>query len=283
MGLSLSDIPGVNVVSDAAHGDWKGAAENAFTGGLYGPVSHAVGGVTAKGPPGVGGPAEDPSRLRFDPQTNMWVDPVTNTAYIDATGQQPIHDPHVSQQVAQNWQERQKFLNQGQADRGIINQAQAGQTGLASSLNNTINNPNATSVAGSQLTEGNDVNGRTQLALAAGQGGANAAAGRRQAAQNIGQAGAQLDQSQALLRADETAKAQGQLGQVYGNMANQGINLSGQDNQNAGNFASLSQSGAGGLENLNVQTQKDNQNMALGGLNGLSGAGQKLAMGGTNG
>lgn len=94
-------------------------------------------------------------------------------------------------------------------------QTYAGQQALADSLNNTINNPNAPSVARAQLGEGLDSITRNQLASAAGASGVNGANARLSAMGNSAGAGAQENQTQALLRAQEVANAQGNLSNVY--------------------------------------------------------------------
>jgi hypothetical protein len=91
----------------------------------------------------------------------------------------------------------------------------AGQNRLAGSLQNTIDNPNAPSVARTQLGEGLDAITRNQLAASAGSSGVNAANARLAAAGNSAAADAQQNQQQALIRAQEVANAQGNLSNVY--------------------------------------------------------------------
>ena len=229
--------------------------------------------------PGVGGPAADPSILQHDAQTNTWVDPVHHTVYTDSTGQHAIQDPNIAQQVVANFQQRNALLQQGQQAQAGVNAATAQQQGLAQSLNNTINNPNAPSVAGAQLTAGADQIGRNQLAMASGVGGPNAAAARRQAALNIGNEQSQLNQQQAQRRVGEVQGAQGQLGGVFSNLAGQGIQQYGQDLSGAATFSGQAGAGAGVNQGANLDAKKAS-NAAWGGfMNGLAGAGEKAAIG----
>jgi len=258
---------------------------NIGTLGAYGAITGRGGpfGGTA-GPSGVGGPAADPTKLMHDPVTGMYFDPTTGTSYMDPSGQNPIKDPNVAQQVSKNVQTSQAFLQQTGADRGMVTQAYNGETGLASSLNNTITNPNASSVAQTQLSSGMDALGRNQLSQAAGVGGPNAAAARRQASLNIGQQGADLVQAKAGVRANEVAGAQGNLATVLGNQASQGHNQYGTDVGAGGQFATLASGGAAQQQGdvLGVDTANRNrQAQGVGAaLNGASAVGAKVASGG---
>lgn len=110
---------------------------------------------------------------------------------------------------------QQNLLAQLAAYQARNAETYGGQQRLAGSLQNTIDNPNAPSVARAQLGEGLDSITRNQLAASAGSSGVNAANSRLAAMGNSANAGAQENQTQALLRAQEVANAQGNLSNVY--------------------------------------------------------------------
>lgn len=230
--------------------------------------------------PGVGGPAADPTKLIRDPSTGFYYDPTTGTSYTDPSGALPVKDPNVAQQVAHNYTVSNNLLNAGQEGADMLRSAYAGETGLANSLNNTINNPNASSVAQSQLTQGADNLARQQLGIASGVGGANAASARRQAAQNIGQIGMAGDQASAIVRAGEVGQAQGRLADVLNAQAGQGAQYYGQNLQGAGQFAGMAGQGASGHEARNLDQANADRAGWAGFVNGAAGAGQKALMGG---
>lgn len=239
----------------------------------YDKIAHPDGSPTV---PGVGGPAKNPAALVHDPQTGLFYDPTTGTSYTDPNGTQVVKDPNVAQQVAQNFNASRGFMNQLGKDSGMVDQAFQGQTSLAGSLNNTINDPNATSVAGTQLVAGQNDLARTQLAQASGVGGPNAAAARRQASINIGQSGADLNQQQALLRATEVNNAQGRLGQVLGQQADEGQSAYNTNAGAAGNFATIAAHGGAGNQDAALGLAKDKDKEWSGVLNGAVGGGTKM-------
>lgn len=257
---------------------------NLATLGAYGAITGNGGpfGNTA-GPSGVGGPAADPTKLVHDPATGMYFDPTTGTSYMDPTGQNPIKDPNVAQQVSQNVGIRNQYLGQQPQDRQMVTDAYGRETGLADSLNNTISNPNAPSVAQGQLTQGADMAASQQLANAAGVGGANAGAARRQASINLGSIGSDLAQSKALARANEIQNAQQGLAGVLGNQGSQGLSLNSSDTNAAHGFAALAQGGASDQQNAQLgvdAANKKRQSDYVAGLeNSVAGAGTKMAMG----
>lgn len=122
-----------------------------------------------------------------------------------------------------------------------IDQAQTGQDrgsqlALATALQNTISNPNASSVAQIQLQQATDRNIAQQGALLHSQPGISAALAARQAQLQGAQTQQATNQQTALLRAGEVANAQGQLGGVLQNVA-------GNDQTVAQNQAALTQQG----------------------------------------
>ncbi len=122
-------------------------------------------------------------------------------------------------------------------------------------------NGSVPSVAATQLRQGQDVNNADALAAGAGASGVNSVLARYQARQAQGEQAARLQQSSALLRAQEIAQATGQLQQLQGNMGQQSGNLYGanqdeflrllmakyaQDQQNAQRDTILGAAGLGG-------------------------------------
>jgi len=249
----------------------KRAGTAVATGGMseYIPLAqkayHGVQNATGYGPgkqqPGVGGPAADPSKLVRDPMTGAFVDPTTGTAYTDATGQTPVANPNVAQQVAQNNQTGRDFLGRLQQSDAEHRTAYQGQNKLLGQLDNTISNPNAPSVANTQLAINNDNNARQALGTAAGVQGPNAFAARRQALQAIAQGNTGTAQNAALLRAHEVANAQQQKGAVLGQQSALGNQRYGQDLAGAEGFAGLANTGQMGQQRMNQQQdEKDQEN-----------------------
>jgi hypothetical protein len=151
-------------------------------------------------------------------QPGVYVDSRTGQQYtIGADGQ-----PRVIQAQNLNNQTVTNSNNQTaeQAAAAQIQQQQqqtfAGQNKLAANLTDTITNPNAPSVALSQLGSGFNQIAGTQMATAAGANGENAAVARRTAAQDIAGAQTGLNAQQAQIRAQEVANAQTGLASLYG-------------------------------------------------------------------
>jgi len=92
-------------------------------------------------------------------------------------------------------------------------QFRTGQQGLATSLQSVIDGQ-APSVAQMQGQRAAAENMAAQMSLAAGARGSNMALARRQAAANVGQLNARAGLDAALVRAQESATARGQLGGV---------------------------------------------------------------------
>lgn len=111
------------------------------------------------------------------------------------------------------------LLTQEQQDRANQANTRSGQNKLLGSYNETINDPNASSVAKTQLAINNDNNTRSALGSAAGVGGANAFAARRQAMNNITVGNIGTAQNSALARAKEVQDAQSGSNAVLGTMS----------------------------------------------------------------
>lgn len=127
-----------------------------------------------------------------------------------------------------------------------------GQQGLVGSLQNTISNPNASSVAQIQQQQAFAQQMAQQQGLAAALGrGGNTALAMRTAMGNVGQLGAAQAGASALQRAQEVASAQGQLGNVLQQGAGNALNVAG-NNQNAQQSTNLA--------NLQAQQQAASQN-----------------------
>jgi len=253
MGFSLSDL---NPLS------WPGKIGDAL-------------GVTQKGPPGVSGPAPDPSRLVQQPD-GTFRDPVTGGNYSDASGGTPVQNPNATNQVATQAAQGNALFGDTSLQGNRAGEAFAGQENLANSLGNTIRNPNAPSVAREQLNMSLGNIDRQQLAGSAGVGGNNAAVARRQSLQNMGNLGLQSAGQQALVRANEVQNAQGQLGNVYQNMAGNANTVRGQDitgSQTAEQNAAQNQLE---IEKRAHDARTANQNMGIGAAKGIAQAGLAL-------
>lgn len=208
--------------------------------------------------PGIGGAAAPGTQLQQDPTTGAWYDPANpGKIYADQAGQQPVQNPNIAQQVANNISVRNAFNAKLAASGAQSNEAISGLGGLADSLNNTINNPNSSSVAQIQLGKGLDAAGRQQLGSAAGVSGENAFAAKRQAMNNIGTLANQTNQNAALTRAGEVASAQGRLADVLGTKGQLAQSMY---NTNTGAGEQYSQLGQQGQEFNQTSQQLDDKN-----------------------
>jgi hypothetical protein len=114
------------------------------------------------------------------------------------------------------------------------------QAGLADSLNDTINNPYAQSVAREQLAQTQQANEAAQASMASGVGGQNGFMARRNAANNVAGLNAKAGQDAALLRAQETAAAQQNMGAVLGNMQSGATGMYGKNTDAGAQYANTS-------------------------------------------
>jgi hypothetical protein len=191
-------------------------------------------------------------------------------------GGQVAQDPGGASTLNTEDQQNQNYQAHQMAQaRQLAAQRQAtfqGQNGLATTLNNTITNPNAPSVALSQLGQGfNQIAGQ-QLAGAAGASGENAMAARRVAAQNIAGAQAGLNAQQAGVRAGEVAAAQTGLSNLYTSQL--GAENAGQQNSlsSANSYATTNEAGQAAIENANAQAKQANAKANSGLLGGIGSA-----------
>jgi hypothetical protein len=221
-------IPGVNIIGDAVQGKWGDAGKNLATGGLYGIGAASADAISPQDAShgGVAGPADPAAQARLQQQPDgSWMDPATGQKYSDQSGQVAIQAPSQTSLVTQNNGQGQNLFGQLGQSRGQVNGAvnQLGQVydqqgnlisgpnGLTDTRNsflNTINNPNASSVAKVQLGAGLDSSVANQRSQAAGATAGNSFLAERNAANNIGGLNAATNQSAALLRAQEVASAQ---------------------------------------------------------------------------
>jgi hypothetical protein len=218
-------------------------------------------GQQVPGQPGVGS---------VNPNDAQFAVPVPGApgVYVDSrTGQQFVGHPGNPQTIqAQNLNNQTvtNATNEGVAQAAAAKlaaqqqQTFAGQNQLATSLNNTINNPNAPSVANTQLAQGlNSITG-TQEATAAGASGENAAAARRTAAQDIAGAGTVLNGQQSLLRANEVQGAQTGLSSLY----NSQLGAEGQgvatNTTSANNYANTEEKAQGDVVGANSTANQAN-------------------------
>jgi hypothetical protein len=241
-----------------------GKAWDSATGGagkLYSGVKNFLGYGPLPQQPGVGGPAKDPSKLERDVTTGLYFDPTTGTSYTDATGQSPVTNPNVAQQVASNYATSRQLLARTAASDKEHAEVMAGQNKLLGQLDNTITNVNAPSVAATQLAINNDRNASSALGNASGVGGANAFAARRQALNSIAHGNATTAQNAALARAAEVASAQGQKANILGSQATSGNQRYAIDTGAAAKFADTAASGQASNQGLDQQNkEKDREN-----------------------
>ncbi len=219
------------------------------------------------------GRASIAAKMVKDPTTGLYTDPTTGKTSTDPYGQSVVTNPNVAQQVAVNNTTGRDILGQLPEYQDQQRTAFGGQQSLAATLNDTIHNPNASSVAQQQLGIGADAAARDQLAIAAGQAGPNAFLARRNAAQNIGASQSALNQAQGLVRADEVAKAESGLGTVLGAEQTGAHGMYDTTGGLATNFAGLAEKGQEAQQGLNQKTNSDNSKDS----SGIVGAGFQAA------
>jgi len=234
--------------------------KNSYVGlGLLNHAKTALGYGASPQQPGVGGPAKDPSQLKLDATTGMYFDPTTGTTYTDASGSTPVTNPNVSQQVAANFGVSRELLGRTAASDAEHQQVMGGQNKLLGQLDNTITNVNAPSVAATQLAINNNKNASNALGNAAGVGGANAFAARRQALNSIATGNASAAQSAALARAAEVASAQQQKAGILGQQSTSGNQRYATDAASAAKFADTAQTGQEAVQGLNQKAKDKTQ------------------------
>lgn len=166
-------------------------------------------------------------------------------------------DPNVAYQAAQNYGTRGDFLGRIGASDATNAGAVAGQTDLLGRLKTQSTNPNAPSVAGTMLAINNDRNASQALGNAAGVGGNNAFAARRQALQSIAQGNIGTAQNAALLRAKESADARTQEASVLNQVSSGANQRRGQDIGAATDFAGLASRGQSDQQGLTGKAEDE--------------------------
>jgi hypothetical protein len=233
-------------------------------------------------PGGVAGPATAGQKVVYDPGTGLYLNTQTGAVSTDPGGQQIVSDPSLATQAARNFATSQQFISQLGQYGAQYNQAQAGQGQLAGELQATIAGT-APSVARSQLEQGLSQIVQQQDSAASGATGTDAALARQNAERNIGTAQATTNQQQALLRAQEVASAEQQLGNVYGAQANEATGMYNTGVGAGENFASE----AGGEQSNQASLRQSggkNQLTTIGTIAGaLGGSGTATGGGGSGG
>jgi len=228
-------------------------------------------GVTANGD-------SNQQNLVRDPVTGMYVDPTTGNVYMDALGKNgkgQVTNPNVAQQVARNAGISDAMLAKFDQDRKNSQIAQSGQGQLVGQLDDQITGKGP-SVAGSQIASTLGNIQRTQMAGASGVGGESAFAARRAALTNIGNQQQQASQNLATLRAQETASALQQKGNVLGALAGEANTQSGQSLSGAHAFSGDALQGQEAQQGLNANAatqqdkdRKDRENKVIGAIGTL--------------
>jgi len=219
------------------------------------PIANALLGSPPKQQPGVGNTST--SALQQDPATGFYFDPTTGTTFVDPGGQQPVTDPNVAQQVAQNFNTSRQFLTR----LGNV-QGQEGQ--LAGNLQSLLTG-NAPSMAQSQVQQGMNSIAQQQLSNAAGVSGAGSPLAQLLANRNTANAQIQANNAGGLARAQELTGARNTLAGLLGGMANQNLGA-------ATDYSQLAATGQAGQQGLNAATDKNNQDFNLSFLKGVTGA-----------
>jgi hypothetical protein len=172
-------------------------------------------GLHTSGPGGTQGPAPAQDIPFLVPTSDgKFVDPANGQTYADRNGQVPVGNVNSAQQTGAYFGTQNNLLNTLAELHNRQNQTFDAQNRLGTSLEGTINGTNP-SVALAQLGQGQDAIARQQLAGASGSNGVNAVNAKLAAMGNTANAQAVENQSAALLRAQEIAAAQNNLGGLY--------------------------------------------------------------------
>lgn len=194
-----------------------------------------------------------PAVVHFDPVTGLYVNPVTGAASTDPAGQNPA-DPGLTAQAHRNLGISNQLLGQLATFGQQYQNAQTGENQLGGELNQVIAGT-APSVAQAQLQQGLGQIQQAQQSDASGATGTMAALARMNAQQNTGQAQAQMNQQQALVRAGEVAAARQAKAGLLANQANQAGNMYGQNLTGA--LGASGQAGTTQGTQAQIQAQED--------------------------
>ncbi len=242
--------------------------------GTAGGSAFGVSGSTAA-PTGAG----TPNDLVLDAKSGLYYSPTTQNFYqkgADGTFT-TMRDPNVASAVASFYGAGNAFTEKAQPYAEDYRNVFGQETGLANSLQNTISNPGAASVAHEQLNQALQANEAAQLSQAAGASGGNAFLARRGAANNIAGLDAKAGQDAALLRAQEVAAAQNNLGGLLGQQADQSKTMYGTNTGYGLDYNKLA--AATKAADLGNQTSQRGQNIQIGEdvSTGLGSAGKTAA------
>ncbi len=256
LGTVADYTPGVSNVKGAIQGNgWQ-----ALGGAGYKVAKNFSNATDNPQQPGVGaGAAVNPATLQRDPTSGIYYDPATGRSYTDPAGTQVVADPNLAQQTAANFQRAGGFFGKVGATDATLDAVNTGQNQLGATLDRTINDPNAPSVARAQLAQTTDANGRQILGTAAGVGGANAYDARRAALSTLAGANTAAVGNAAVLRQKEVADATGARGALLGQ---QGQQAQARQNTNVGAGIDLAKTASGAQtsqQGLNQKTDAENQ------------------------
>jgi len=217
------------------------------------PIANTIWGGPQPNQPGVGGPAKDPTRLVRDPTTGLYFDPTTGTTYTDGTGQRPVTDPNVAQQVSTNYSRSNAFNNQLTGLNQEREQVFGNQEQLGQSFRDIISG-RATSPASLQAHMAMQNIANEQLAQTAGIGGASAPLAAMAAARNTGSASIGANNQATLARVQEQRAAE----DAYNNLLNaQGMGVERAAGRTTGageDYAQLAATGQAGQQGLDAAT-----------------------------
>lgn len=213
----------------------------------------------ANGPPGVAGKAKPGDAMIYDPMTGYYRDPNNGQMYVDQQGTAPVGNVNAAQQTGADFATSQNLLNSLAANQAQQQAGFGGEQSLASLLRAQAMGTGGPSVAQNQLGIGQNTLAAQQLSQAAGVSGPSAPLAQLLAMRNTASGQLGVNQQAGLLRAQEALGAQQELGNVYGNMANQGQAGYNTNLGAASNFANTSANLATGRENTESDANQKNQ------------------------
>ncbi len=235
-----------------------------------------VPGLTSPAPAAGASVGPDPNTLVLDPASGLYYDPKSQNYFQKGADGSftTMTPPNQPSQIASFYGAGKKYAGEASPYEKNFNDIFGQQSALAGNLQNTINNPNASSVAREQLAQTLQANEGAQLSQAAGAGGGNAFMARRNAANNIAALNANAGRDAALVRANEVANATNSLGNVLGTQSGEASGMytgktgTGLDYNRLG-----AQTAAGDFANRLNNTKQDWENaktVATGGGSALS-------------
>lgn len=215
----------------------------------------------------------------LDPQSGLYYNRRTGMWSTDSAGQNVVASPNSQNQAAQAIALANSLQGRFSQLSGQYNQAYGDQGAFLDQLRAVISGQ-APSVAAGQLQQGLGQVRAQQDSMASGYSGVNALVARLAAMQNAQRAGSDVNQQQALLRAQEITGARNTLGEVLG----QRVSGSGAM-ANETNRAGLAARGLAGSARSTYETgarEDANQNVDLY-RRAAAGLGQAISSGATGG